>query len=85
MKFRSKVLEIEAMQFTDQSKNSVFNWVTCNRQAGSNVKTGEPELSIQTLEGVMTARFGDWIIKGVEGEFYPCKASVFERKYEAIE
>jgi hypothetical protein len=37
---------------------------------------------IHTLEGVMTAQPGDWIIRGTEGELYPCKPSVFERKYE---
>lgn len=40
------------------------------------------QLAIGTLEGVMTAQPGDWIIRGTEGELYPCKPSVFERKYE---
>lgn len=42
---------------------------------------GERCLIILTLEGEMVARYGDWIIKGTEGEFYPCKDSVFQRKY----
>jgi len=41
-------------------------------------------LEIQTLEGTMTASPGDWIIKGVQGEFYPCKPDIFEQTYEAV-
>jgi hypothetical protein len=42
-------------------------------------------LKITTLEGVMEARPGDWIIKGVKGEIYPCKPDIFEATYEAVE
>lgn len=42
-----------------------------------------PTLSIDTLEGSMTAHPGDWIIRGVQGEFYPCKPDIFEETYEA--
>jgi hypothetical protein len=42
-------------------------------------------LEIPTLEGTMTASVGDWIIKGVKGEFYPCKPDIFEATYEAVE
>lgn len=41
-------------------------------------------LAIQTLEGVMTAEPGDWIIKGVKGEYYPCKPDIFARIYEKL-
>ena len=41
-------------------------------------------LDIPTLEGVMTASPGDWIIKGVAGEFYPCKSDIFEATYERV-
>ncbi|MCG2963705.1 hypothetical protein KZ308_28620, partial [Escherichia coli] len=37
---------------------------------------------IETLEGTMTAQHGDWIIKGVQGEFYPCKPDIFKQTYE---
>ena len=40
------------------------------------------ELEIETLEGNMTAKVGDWIIKGVKGEFYPCKPDIFAATYE---
>jgi hypothetical protein len=42
------------------------------------------EVTIHTLEGTMYADPGDWIIRGVEGEFYPCKPSIFEATYEAV-
>jgi hypothetical protein len=40
---------------------------------------------ISTLEGVMEASKGDWIIRGISGEIYPCKPDIFEATYEAIE
>ena len=42
------------------------------------------ELTIPTLEGDMIARHGDWIIKGVQGEFYPCRPDIFEATYEPV-
>lgn len=45
---------------------------------------GEIAIMIKTLEGTMTARSGDWIIRGVEGEIYPCKDSVFMATYEPV-
>jgi hypothetical protein len=41
-------------------------------------------IEIPTLEGVMRANYGDYIIKGVQGEFYPCKPDIFEATYEAL-
>ena len=80
-KFRKLPVVIEAEQFTEGNKNRCFNFVTCNRYAEFN-DAGQPILMIQTLEGVMTAELGDWIIKGVAGEFYPCKPDIFEKTYE---
>ena len=68
MKYRKKPVVIEAMQFTEESKDRVFAWVTCNTNAEHD-NDGNPTLEIQTLEGVMTSRLGDYIIKGVAGEF----------------
>jgi hypothetical protein len=41
-------------------------------------------MKIKTLEGVMTANIGDWIIQGVNGEIYPCKPDIFEKTYELL-
>ena len=83
MKYRKKPVIIEAMQFTDETKDQVHTWVTCNTSADFENK--RPVLKIQTLEGVMTASIGDFIIKGVNGEFYPCKPDIFEKTYEAVQ
>lgn len=46
---------------------------------------GDGTLNIHTLEGTMRADVGDWIIRGVKGEFYPCKPDIFEATYEAVD
>ena len=82
-KYRKKPVVIEAMQFTEESKDQCFNFVTCNRYASWDA-SGRPKLTIQTLEGEMEARLGDWIIKGIKGEFYPCEPDIFELTYEEV-
>lgn len=79
-KYRKKPVVVEAMEFTDETKNQVHSFVTCT--TSPDWEDGEPVLKIQTLEGVMTARLGDYIIKGVNGEFYPCKPDIFHKTYE---
>jgi len=83
-KFRKRPIIIEAVQFTEETKNQVFNFVSCNRYPVWD-SNDNPALCIQTLEGEMTANIGDWIIKGIKGEFYPCKDDIFRATYEAIE
>lgn len=83
MKFRKRPVVIDAMQFTNETKDQVFNFVSCNRYA--DFENGQPVLKIQTLEGDMIASLGDWVIKGVQGEFYPCKPDIFEKTYEKVE
>lgn len=84
IKFRKKPVVIEAMQFTEDNKNQVFNWITGNCCPAWDAN-GNPALKIETLEGDMIAQLGDWIIKGVKNEFYPCKADIFDATYEAAE
>lgn len=83
-KFRKKPVVIEAERFTEEAKNQVLNWV--NHSGGYSYANtdleGRPALRIQTLEGVMIANLGDWVIKGVKGEFYPCKPDIFDATYE---
>lgn len=43
------------------------------------------KIAIETLEGTMTANVGDWIIKGVKGEFYPCKPDIFAQTYDEVD
>ena len=84
MKFRKKPVIIEAEQFTEENKDRVYNFVRCNCYADFD-SAGLPILTIQTLEGDMTASLGDWIIKGIKGEFYPCKPDIFDATYESVE
>lgn len=82
--FRKKPVVIEAIQFTDESKDRCFNFVRCNCYPQHDEK-GAPVLKIQTLEGDMIASIGDYIIKGVKGEFYPCKPDIFLATYDKVE
>jgi hypothetical protein len=78
--YRKKPVVIEAVQFTG------FNAVELMRFCGDSV--GEiydnDAAFINTLEGRMRASVGDYIIKGVNGEFYPCKPDIFEKTYELV-
>lgn len=77
MKYRKKPVEIDAIQWTGDNNIEIFKF--CNMSY-----INDQELRIQTLEGSMIASVGDYIIKGVKGEFYPCKPDIFEMTYEKI-
>jgi hypothetical protein len=85
MKFRKKPVVIEAFQVhpdDGHTRQLPPMWLVDAMVAGS-VKTGDAEgLDITTLEGVMHASVGDWIIQGVKGELYPCKPDIFAATYE---
>ena len=81
--YRKKPVVIEAMEFTDKTKDQVFNWVSCNHYPHHD-ENGEPVLMLQTLSGDVTIRFGDYVLKGVAGEFYPCKSNIFKETYEEV-
>ena len=80
MKFRKKPVVIDAWLWTGNVVDSFVNFCPTGAYLGEN-----QSLLIPTLEGVMTANKGDWIIKGVNGEFYPCKPDIFEKTYERVE
>lgn len=98
-KFRKKPVEIEAMQLTGDNADmhAVYQWVWANTQgsfdphadelpgSGVSIDPATGFLLIATLEGVMQAKPGDWIIRGVQGEFYPCKPDIFAATYEPVE
>lgn len=88
-KFRKKPVVIEAYQFDGSSTevNKVVNWIEgaeCPQEGGIGTRDCGRVIKIETLEGTHTARAGDWIIKGVQGEFYPCKPDIFAETYEAV-
>lgn len=80
MRYRKKPVEIEAIQLTAQSIDECVRFLGI----GGTVGASESQIAIQTLEGTMIASFGDWIIRGVKGEFYPCKPDIFEATYEPV-
>lgn len=82
MKFRKKPVVIEAFRMNFEDTPDWFR----DRVADGTIVTSGIELwAIKTLEGEMTGRSGDWIIKGVKGEIYPCKPDIFEATYERVE
>lgn len=88
MRYRKKPVEIEAMQFlSTRSAEAIVRWMgTPPGFANIEPATGAClSIDIKTLEGTMRADRGDWIIRGVQGEFYPCKPDIFEATYEAVE
>ena len=81
--FRKKPVVIEAMQLIDDLGNhmGIAHWIHENGGKVT-VPGADPCLYIETLEGRMRADIGDYVIKGVQGEFYPCKPDIFEATYE---
>ena len=87
MKFRKKPVVIEAWQVTDTSLSGAKQLHVMDGLPLWNVggMCGKSGIIIPTLEGNHLAEKGDWIIKGVAGEFYPCKPDIFEATYERVE
>ena len=79
---RKKPVEVEVMQLLNSNYDIVANW--CKGLLIKRSDNFEPSIQILTLEGVVTARLNDYIIKGVRGEFYPVARSIFEETYEVI-
>lgn len=87
MKYKKKPVVIEALQFVDKvDRVAELSEFMDNQELVVNYENpNNPVMKIETLEGVMTASEGDYIIKGVNGEFYPCKPDIFEKTYEPAE
>jgi hypothetical protein len=75
--FRKKPVVIEAVQYRSDSPREAIDFLPKGRAY-------KDHLEIPTLEGTMRANDGDWIIKGIKGEFYPCKPDIFEATYEPV-
>ena len=84
--FRKKPVVIEAHQFlNDESSYALLHWINEGQYkiGGVFAKWHNNTLTIPTWEGDHKANVGDWIIRGVVGEHYPCKPTIFEATYEA--
>jgi len=82
MKFRKKPVVIDAIQLSRVTHTECCEFIG---DSLGPVNFGAVNLIIKTLEGEMLAIEGDWIIKGIKGEFYPCKPDIFEATYEKVE
>lgn len=94
MKYRKKPVVIDAFQWTgDAAQKEDPTWIVDAINNGDvwfcvdpfSKSTHITHMAIKTLEGIMEARFGDFIIRGVKGEIYPCKPDIFELTYEKVE
>ncbi len=89
MKFRKKPVVIEAVQFLPNinSYNDIAKLASDGSRSVDILERDGylPQLFVHTLEGQMEAMVGDWIIKGVSGEIYPCKPDIFYATYEAVD
>jgi len=96
--YRKRPVVIESRQFIGPTADimNVYQWVESHVGSfdplsedkpisGVSIDPATGHILIATLEGVMQAKLGDWIIKGVQGEFYPCKPDIFEATYEKVE
>lgn len=83
-KFRKKPVVIDAEQLHPVDRGSPCNCQEIVAWIGASAFIVGEGVEISTLEGTMRAEPGDWIIKGVKGEFYPCKPDIFAATYEAI-
>lgn len=82
-KFKKKPVEIEARRFNEDGPGDAYQLIEWIGDSAS-IAPGKG-ITIMTLEGAMLAEVGDWIIKGVEGEFYPVKDSIFKATYEQVD
>lgn len=80
--YRKKPIVIEALQWVGSNVDEILGFILCQASAYRHLTN---KIVIETLEGNMQADKGDWIIKGVNGEFYPCKSDIFEKTYELVE
>lgn len=92
MYYRKKPVVIEAIQWNGNNLAEVKEFVGddlecefCLSLLRDEIKKILEPVKIKTLEGDMNASIGDYIIKGVDGEFYPCKPDIFEKTYEEVQ
>lgn len=78
--FMKRPVHVEAIQWTGDNFDSCDDFIKCQKE----ILPRDGIIRIHTLEGVMTTQLDDWIIKGVEDEFYPCKPDIFEKTYVLV-
>ena len=81
MRYRKRPVTIDALQWTGANADEVLGFILAK---GSARRVGQSDIAIDTLEGTMRASKDDWIICGINGEFYPCKPDIFLATYEKV-
>jgi hypothetical protein len=81
MRFRKRPIVIEAWQWQGQPIDNWPPWVTWGASVD---EANTRRLTINSLEGRLSADLGDWIIQGIRGELYPCKPDIFTETYEPV-
>ncbi len=84
MRLRKKPVEVDAIPFNGFNKNEIKSFTQGMCYTNLN-DPKDPKFMIRTLEGEHIASPGDWIIKGVKGEFYPCKPDILVATYDPVE
>ena len=83
-KYKKKPVEIEAVQYLGNNLDEIEAFIDQSLLYYGNINDEEGVLGIPTLEGIMQASIGDYIIKGVRGEYYPCKPDIFKITYDEV-
>lgn len=91
-KYRNKPVVVEAVRWTGSNLEEIRNFVGSDLieecvelfDIKRTLKEMLVDIAIDTLEGTMRVDYGDYIIKGIQGEFYPCKPDIFEQTYEEV-
>ena len=81
--YRKRPVTVEAIRYTGKNFKRIRNWIGSHCATLMITKPTLP-IVIMTLEGHMLCRVGDWVIKGIHGEFYPCKNEIFKKTYERV-
>lgn len=85
MKYRKKPVVIEAIQWNSQEDIEAIKEMLGDKLISEESNVGTVGNWVKTLEGDMMISRNDWIIKGINGEFYPCKPDIFEKTYEKVD
>ena len=78
--YAKKPVTIEAIQLTDKNHSEIIQWLSSYNVESYTLNSSE--FYVKTLEGDMKANIGDYIIKGVKNEFYPCREDIFKMTYD---
>ena len=84
-RYKKKPVVINAFKYQPQQVGTLIKWLDSFDDHKTDITVQKDHLIIHTLEGDMRADKGDWVIRGIQGEYYPCKPDIFEATYELAE